>query len=540
MLEWIKKNTGREPEHPMRDPASAAALLANLRGSDSVTALKELSGWLDSLKDAPGIDEKVRSELLGLIQEAGAAHASALLGRYLVDGADKQVLREVKWKAMFEYASSATEAVCASAERLLALSKQDASLLGATAAGATRGVRACRTLAKICLVHYRSVPASLWRLAYSVHAGSETAGCAATAVHAHPGEKAVTTVTRELLRLLMLQAGEPDMLPPEQIEIADRVTERVGSDFALRPLGVTDSAFWFNPDADLPPQRAIAQQPAPGAPVRYFGPGTGFEALARLYKQLASINFAEVKVFGTDFPPHVQIAAIEHLLLFWRPQPPYSPPAHSPVTGELWIVHGHAQICSHLGSTTKGAGSLGIAGGEEAAQVEPPEVWTIRDAGGNEVGAEIPPSSGRWARSGKLVGVTARGRSEWWVGVIRRMHAELRASMRVDIALLSRKPLALSLRPVAEGDGSGVDWEASTGSFAYDYMNAVLLEDVSEASGKPTVLLPLEGWKAGQVYEAMIGESPRHLRLLQRLKRGEDYVRVACEWMTAPGANKQS
>ena len=536
MLEWIKK-AGREPDHPMRNPASASALLANLRGSDPVAALSDLSGWLQSLKDAPGFDERVKSEVLGLIQEAGSAHVSALLAHYLVELAEKQVVRELKWKALVDYASSLAEVLCGSAVRLLAEPKKDASLPGATAAGAVRGLRACRTLAKVFLVHYRSVPSSLWRLAYSVHAGAERTGCATAAVHPHRGEKAVTTATQELLRLLMLQVSEPERMAPEQIEVADRVTARVGSDFILRPRGVTDCAFWLNPEADLPPQRAITQQPGPDTPARYFGPGTGFDALARLYKQLASTHFAEVKVFGTDFPPHVQIAAVEHLLLFWRPAPPYSSPNHSPATGELLIVHRHAQICDHLpnvDSTTKRSGGPETTAGEEDAKAQPPEVWTIRDAGGNEVGAEIPPSSGTWARSGKLVGVSMRGRTEWWVGVIRRMRAELGATMRVDIALLSRKPLAVSLRVLAEGGEGGVDWEASSGSFAYDYVNAILLEDVSQASGKPTALLPLEGWKAGRVYEVTLAESVRYLRPLQILKRGEDYARVACEWMPAP------
>jgi hypothetical protein len=536
MLEWIKK-AGREPDHPMRNPASASALLANLSGSDPVEALSDLSGWLQSLKDAAGFDESVKSEVLGLIQDTGSAHVSALMARYLADLAEKPVVRELKWKALFDYASCLAEVLCASAERLLAEPKKDASPLGAAAAGAARGLRACRTLAKICLVHYRSVPSSLWRLAYSVHASAERAGCATTAVHPHRSEKVVTTATQELLRLLMLQVSEPEMMAPEQIEVADRVTSRVGSDFILRPHGVTDSAFWLDPETDLPPRRAITQPPGPDTTARYFGPGTGFDALARLYKQLASTHFAEVKVFGTDFPPHVQIAAVEHLLLFWRPKPPHSSPSHSPATGELLIVHRHAQICDHLpnaDSATERSGGLETATGQEAATLQPPEVWNIRDAGGNEVGAEIPPSSGTWARSGKLVGVSLRGRTEWWVGVIRRMHAELRGNMRCDIALLSRSALAVPMRVLAEGGEGGVDWEASAGSFAYDYVNAIFLEDVSQTSGKPTVLLPLEGWKAGRVYEVTMAGSARYLRPLQLLKRGEDYARVACEWMTAP------
>ena len=77
MLEWIKK-VGANPDDPMRSPSAASTLLANLRGADPVTALNELSGWLESLEYAEDFDQTVRSEVLGLIQEAGAAHVSTL------------------------------------------------------------------------------------------------------------------------------------------------------------------------------------------------------------------------------------------------------------------------------------------------------------------------------------------------------------------------------------------------------------------------------------------------------------------------------
>src|SRR6187399_2840378 len=47
MLEWIKKDDVHS-EHPMHDLASATALLANLRGSDPVAALADLTGWAES------------------------------------------------------------------------------------------------------------------------------------------------------------------------------------------------------------------------------------------------------------------------------------------------------------------------------------------------------------------------------------------------------------------------------------------------------------------------------------------------------------
>ena len=114
------------------------------------------------------------------------------------------------------------------------------------------------------------------------------------------------------------------------------------------------------------------------------------------------------------------------------------------------------------------------------------------------------------------------------------MHAELGKSMHVDIAVFSRKPLVASLRVLGKGDEDEADWETLTGGFASNYVSAILLPDVSQAVGKLNLLLPPEGCKARRVYEAMVGEPSRYLRILQLLKRGNHYARAAFEWISKP------
>ncbi len=531
MLEWIK-SPGSGPDDPMRSTASASAMLADLRERDPVTALGELRGWLGAPGDATDLDERARSEILGLIQEAGTAHVAKLLKQYLADSADNQVLRETKWKAMFAYAASLADASCASAARLQAIVKTDASAMGAAAVGAVRGLRACRTLAKLCLIHYVDAPTSAWRRAYAVHAGAEAAGCANTAVHPHRSQRVSTTATHELLRLLMVHVAAPETLASEQIEIADRVAEQLGEDFALRPPGAADNPFCFDPQGEDPPRRATPESQDPAT--RYFGPGVGLDALTRLHKQIATADDNDASVFGKDIPSHAQLATVEHLLRIWGPTPPRAAPVHSPAQGELMVVHGYAGICKHLaGGDAAPSKSRGLElASDDNIAFAPPEAWTIRDAGGSEVGAEMPQPGANWARSGMLVTFTVSGRNEWWLGVIRRTHADIDKSTHVDIQLISRKPAAVSLRPQAKGSPGGADWKASAGTFAFVNVNAILLPDASQAD-PPHLLLPPESWKEGRVYEAMLDEGRRDLRLIRVLQRGEDFVRAAFEWLPA-------
>ena len=69
--------------------------------------------------------------------------------------------------------------------------------------------------------------------------------------------------------------------------------------------------------------------------------------------------------------------------------------------------------------------------------------------------------------------------------------------------------------------------------FAFNRACAIVLDDGAEASRTPNLLLPAESWKEGRVFEANLNGSTRHLRGLQLLRRGDDYVRVTFEWVAA-------
>jgi hypothetical protein len=525
-MNWIRKDDGHA-DHPMPDMASSAKLVPELRGADPVTALDSLRDRLDQLKATSSYDETARSYNLSLIQEAGDAHLSALLAQFLTASTDKQSTQEADWNALVNYQKSLTAALCASARLLLNEATTNPSLRLLGAAGAARGVDACRTLAKICLVRYLSVPPKLWQLAYAIHGHAEKAGCAATPVSMHAAHKTLTSVTQELLRLLMLQSSAPDMMSPEQIEVADRVIAQLRGDFTLRPRGATDSPFCFAPESDQPPCRP----PGTDAEIRYFGAGAGFNTLERRYKQLATATITEIPAFGNDIAQHVQISAIQHLLAFWSATSPYLPPARTEATGALHVVHRYARIWQRFSSARSGTIELTLAeDGDDAPQA--PETWTMLDAGGNELGVEIPQQSYAWARCGDIVGVLMHGDDECWLGVIRSMHAELGRSLRANIAILSRDPQAVQLRVLVGKDEENLYTEETARQFGFNLVRAIILPVDSAVSPKPTLLLPPESWKEGRVYEATGEESSRYLRGVRLMRRGDDYVRAMFEWVS--------
>ena len=530
MLDWLKKGDDGHLDASMRTPASAGKLLAGMRGADPAAVLEELTGWLE--KGLPSENSKARSEVLSQVHESGGAHVAALLAQFLGKPAGgRRNADPATWETLSRYLVVLARALYGSARTPLKSPDSSQSLRLVAAADAARCIHTCRTLAKACLMRYLSVPAKLWRMAYAVHDKAQKVGCAATPVHLHPSDATTTTVTQELLRLLMLHSCGPDMMAPRQIEVADRVTEQLGQDFTLRPLGVADNPFCFDPSSDLPPRRTSGAESGAAA-LRYFGAGAGFGALEKLHRQLAAAKVEDVKAFGVDIDPYTQLSATRHLLAFWAQTCPYTPPARSPASGSLRVIQGYSQVWQQLSRGRSVTQELALVedGDETTAK---PDTWTLQDTGGNELGAEIAPTSGDRARCGDLVAVSMNGSDEYWIGVIRAMHARRDGCLHATIAILSRDPIAVEARTLYEQHEDNAFSAEAAREFAFNRARAIILADGSAASQTPNLLLPPESWKEGRVYEAGVNGSTRHLRGVQLLRRGDDYVRATFESLAA-------
>jgi len=513
LLEWGKKR-GEEAAYPGSDPKAAGTARAGPSDA-AASALDGLSAQLGAAEGAAA-EPKARITALARIQDSGAPHVSALLTQYLVNTAGTQAAREAAWASLANYQARLAQALCTLAGAQLTL------------LGAARALQALRTLAKLHLVHYAEVPGKLWRVAYAIHAGTEMGGYSSTPVHVQSGRQ--TTVELELVRLLMLHASAPDMMAPEQIEVTDRVIEQLGAEFTLRPPGVADNPFSFEPGSEFPPRRAKGR--APSGSARHFGPGIGYGSLERVARQLGMGKLEDLKAFGKDIAPGVQLGTVQHLLSFWRFDCPYARPAHAPAAGSLEVVHGYDQVWQYLSEARHGVRELSLATAPAGA-AEPPEAWELRGAGGGELGAEVPPASRTWAKCGAVVGLSMRD-GERWIGLIRRMLTRPEGGLQADVAVLSREPQARSLHELSEmGEDRAVS-DAAARAFAYAGVNAVIVADGADSAQPANLMLPAQSWKEGRIYELQTEDQSRYLRGLQLVRRGDDYVRATFEWVSGP------
>ena len=352
VLDWVKKRID-DPAAPQKGAPARRDLPPELSPAGPVTALVELSARLDAAGSA-GADPKARSAALAAIQDASSAPVATLLTQYLVNAAGTHAAREAAWKSLVSFQQRLTQALCISAGAEL------------TAASAVRALSACRTLAKLHLVHKATVPGRLWHVAYALHAAAEKAGFAATPVHAQSDHRTMTTVEQELLRLLMLHVCAPDTLASVEIELADRIVEQLGAEFTLRQPGVADNPFCFEPGGESGPRRAKDGQPAASA--RYFGPGMAYESLQR---------------FGKDIAPGAQLNAVQHLLAAWCADGE-TVPTHEPATGTVRVLHGYGEVWRELSRTRNG--------GERLLSSTPPKISLPAEAwDGVEMLAHLSP-----------------------------------------------------------------------------------------------------------------------------------------------------
>ena len=145
VLDWVKKRIDDNTAAPQKGAPAGTDLPRNPSRTSPVTALVELSARLDAAGSA-GADPKARGAALAAIQDASAACVATLLTQYLNNAAGTPAAREAAWKSLAGFQMRLTQALCMSAGAELA------------AASAVRALSACRTLAKLHLVHQATVP----------------------------------------------------------------------------------------------------------------------------------------------------------------------------------------------------------------------------------------------------------------------------------------------------------------------------------------------------------------------------------------------
>jgi hypothetical protein len=534
MFDWLKK-----PDHPMATPEAAAQHLAELPANDPAKALDDIGAWITSLQEAQGFKPELRAAVLGVVDETGQQHHDRLLVEYLAAPQIYETKSQIRLQKLLGFWSRVLDAYIASALELEEAAGKAGPGRDAFDLAVCRGLRAGSQVAKTRHLGYQAVEKSLWERLYRLYLLAERHQRGGAELHAYRSEPLPTRIEQELLRALMMEFAAPEKLAPEHVELAFRITARVGNSLAAGDAPGPGLRFWV--DFAHPAAAADGARGAPpgGSGARWFGPGTALARLDEMIKHNDAHALPTERRFGRDFSVWDKMTVLRHLLLYWGEGRPARRDDRSPGEGELLVLHGFGATRKVVPQTdTSEMGAIadtlkekaGLALAAEAVD-QAPESWAFRDVSASGIGADVAPAPNLWVKVGKVCALKTPSSKTWWVGVVRRLDASNRAALRVGIELLSRRPHALWLKFVGEGQTAAANWETSSGSYGYDYVNVVLLVPEKVRSlNDATLLMSPENFIGGVLCEALMGEKSRLVRLGQPVATGDDFVIAACEW----------
>jgi len=542
----IGKLFAHKPDHPMNSVAAARQILKKLERTPPVAALVEIVAWANSIAGIDGFACDDRYAVVVEIETSGSRFAEVVFQAYLAHIHK----RDQDQRKLFESLHAYWSAVAAAYERCVLDHEADES--GAARFGEhlaiaiARSIRAWERAERMRQLRYIGSGADLWESPCRLFAHAEKTQLddAAIVVYEH---EVHSNIRAELLRLAGMSLAALHELPPEQVELAGRILGRFAISFSWSAEALPDCNFVLDLAAAAPPRLRLPDEAASPAK-RYFGAGPVLGKWEEIEGLVEKDLLAEEARFGPEFSQAQIVSVIRHLLIYLGADPPQRRFARTVVTAPVAIIHGFASIAPRVTTLDAGSGAAiddelnveqrkrsSVQLAAETADAKP-EIWTARDRSEWGLGVEIPQNLGAWAEPGVLCGIRENDAAPWWVGIIRSVEAHDFGRMHCGLWIMSKRPIATHLRVIGNETNQASNWETSSGGFKYSYMRALLLPDAAKAHDRPVMLIERQTIWIGEICELMVGEHNRHIKLMELIEEGADYMRVGFAWM-APAAS---
>ena len=351
---------------------------------------------------------------------------------------------------------------------------------------------------------------------------------------------------RELLRALMLYESSPGTLAPDQIELSFRVVGRMVSFFDFKKAPDPECAFCFDLAKPNAPRRVDENIQATPT-MRFFGAYKAVPKIAHIIAQHEQGLIQQEQRFGSEFTPAGKLTVLKHMQLYLGEDQPRRHQERRGMNTAIDVVHSF-QTISRLVARMDIDNAQNISEKDAAALKErsginlaadndeidySTEKWTVSDVSVDGIGGTIPNNGGDWVKIGDLCGLKTENSPIWWIGMVRRLHTDTRGAVHVGIEMLTKKPLSVWLRTLGKGTEKVSNWETSSSSLEYDYLPAILLPDESNSCVNARLLMEPGSYVPETLYEVMLGEKSRDIKLTDLLAEGEDYEQIGFQWLNA-------
>ena len=535
-----------KPDHPLFDVKEAGRLLAELPKDNAFKALEEITSWLDSVKDAPGFRPEVRAAIIMLLDEAGQPLYAGLLHLYIGAPHLQDFRGKHLWQGLHGFMKTLAEAYSVCIQEYRQAEKKSLDHQELMPVICVRLLRAVAEQMKLQLMHYLDIEQAVWDRLCSCYNFAEAGQMADSMVLAYPKQVIHVSPQRELVRALMLYESSPGTLAPDQIEVCFRIAGRMVSFFDFKNAPDPECAFCFDLAKPNAPRR-VDENIQPTPTMRFFGAYKAVPKVADIIAQHEHGLIQQEQRFGSEFTPAGKLTVLKHLQLYWGKDQPHRHQERRGINTAIDVVHSFQTISRLVermdvdnaqNISEKDAAALkersGINLAADSDEVDyTTENWIVTDLSVDGIGGTIPNNGGDWVKIGDLCGLKAGNSTIWWIGMVRRLHTDTRGAVHVGIEMLAKKPLSVWLRTLGKGTEKVSNWETSSSSFEYDYLPAILLPDASNSYANATMLMETGSYVPETLYEVMLGEKSRDIKLTDLLAEGEDYEQIGFQWLNA-------
>jgi len=540
MLQWLN-TLGKKADHPMYNVEAARRILDDLP-EDDAKALEQISENLETITATPDFALADRIAVVKLVDEAGQVKEAGLLKRYLRSAALKEIERRTVWQGLTDFRKNVSAAYRLCLNEIDQAGKPGAPPHPEHHLLVARALRALACEGKLLQTRYLPVQPRIWQELAALYAGAEKEHYVGDVIKAYPTDLLPTNVRQEFLRLLMMDVAAPDSQPLAEQELSARVVARMAAGFALHET----------PDEGCPCCFDLAQPERPArrgpdtkesATLRYFGVGRAGGELQEIIDRHAANPAEPEKRFGDDFPVAEKMVVLKRLLRLWKEGEGTDQGPRVRIDATVKVAHGFAaaselvtriefsgmaEMTEDMRMRVKQRTGIALQAQQITAQIHE---WREHHASTWNVGVDVPRQHEGWANIGTVCALLAPGMKAWWLGVIRRMQRDEQDHVHAEFEIVSKKPLSVYFKGIGEGAEKAENWQTSSGSFQFTFVNALILNGNAATNESHEILLKRDTFVPGITYEVLMGDPPPFVRLEELVARGEDYDRVRVTWL---------
>src|SRR5262245_39421017 len=537
MFDWLQKKRQRG-RHPMIQAAEPGTLIAELPRDDPLKATEEVTAWLESLARATRFGTAQRFRVISMVDEAGQTAAKTLMGYYLseqnVQGSD----RFKQWQVLMNFwervADAYMEMVGYFEISKAGESKEQLTLV------TVRAMHAYVTQMRLALMRYASEPDRLWGALYRLFSFAADQHFATAPVRLYSSGSQTSTAKNELLSAVMLEAAAPQTLSPRQIELTSRILSRVASSFAVGDApgehlnSYVDLATTVHPCAM---KEGLQVTPT----MRFFGPGLVINRLKEIMERSGNRSAASADPsLAEGYTGAEQLELLQRLVLYWGDNPPRRKYPRTRFATRVDVVFGLNAVMRVIGKLDQElvtAQKFEILFDDDRAGRQKPEdslmeTWVLKDFSLRGLGAITTRRAQGALKIGALLAFRLENANTWCVGIVRRLQVDRQKNSDVGAEILSRNPQLFRVKKPNAPAEDGWQWETRRDdATSYHYLSTVLLPYDEDTSDKESLLLELGSYVQGVPYSTTVARVEGRLQLGEVLERGEQFERVAFEWI---------